>query len=167
MPRIEFSRNIDSLLFRQVYYSFYKSYLYFCSYYLPIKIFSAAYLLSAMDRNADPCHDFFQYACGSWNRKHVIPEDRSSISTFEVMADQLQVILKGILEQRPTKEDNFATTKAKYFYQSCMNMCKSAVCLHFFQSAYLWTAPNSHFTIMDSGFFQLKLLKSVILRYGE
>jgi len=83
---------------------------------------TAAYLLSAMDRNADPCHDFFQYACGSWNRKHVIPEDRSSISTFEVMADQLQVILKGILEQRPTKEDNFATTKAKYFYQSCMNM---------------------------------------------
>ena len=39
MPRIEFSRNIDSLLFRQVYYSFYKSYSYFCSYYLPIKIF--------------------------------------------------------------------------------------------------------------------------------
>ena len=57
--------------------------------------FLAAYLLSAMDRTADPCHDFFQYACGSWNRKHVIPEDRSSISTFEVMADQLQVVLKG------------------------------------------------------------------------
>ena len=48
-----------------------------------------------MDRTADPCHDFFQYACGSWNRLHVIPEDRSSISTFEVMADQLQVVLKG------------------------------------------------------------------------
>ena len=57
---------------------------------------TAAYLLSAMDRTADPCHDFFQYACGSWNRKHVIPEDRSSISTFEVMADQLQVVLKGV-----------------------------------------------------------------------
>lgn len=50
-----------------------------------------------MDHTADPCEDFFQYACGTWNKKHVIPEDRSSISTFEVMADQLQVILKGIL----------------------------------------------------------------------
>lgn len=48
-----------------------------------------------MDYTADPCVDFFQYACGTWNKKHVIPEDRSSISTFEVMADQLQVILKG------------------------------------------------------------------------
>ena len=26
----------------------------------------------------------------------MIPEDRSSISTFEVMADQLQVVLKGV-----------------------------------------------------------------------
>ena len=57
--------------------------------------FSASYLISAMDMTADPCQDFFQYACGSWNRKHVIPEDRSSISTFEVLADQLQIILKG------------------------------------------------------------------------
>ena len=68
------------------YNSFQKGFLLFIT---------AAYLLSAMDRTADPCHDFFQYACGSWNRKHVIPEDRSSISTFEVMADQLQVVLKG------------------------------------------------------------------------
>ena len=30
----------------------------------------------------------------------------------------------GILEDKPTKEDNAATTKAKYFYQSCMNICK-------------------------------------------
>ena len=58
---------------------------------------SASYLLSAMDKTADPCNDFFQYACGDWNKKHVIPEDRTSISTFEVMADQLQVILKGIV----------------------------------------------------------------------
>ena len=86
-----------------------------------------------MDPNADPCHDFFQYACGSWNRKHVIPEDRSSISTFEVMADQLQVVLKGILEESPTQEDNAATTKAKYFYQSCMNICKSRLDFDFYK----------------------------------
>lgn len=28
--------------------------------------------------------NFFQYACGAWNKKNVIPEDKSSFSTFEV-----------------------------------------------------------------------------------
>ena len=81
---------------------------------------TSASLLNAMDLSADPvffchlfyslensngdfeylfglrqCEDFFQFACGTWVKKHVIPEDRSSLSTFEVMADDLQIILKG------------------------------------------------------------------------
>ncbi|KAL1491391.1 hypothetical protein ABEB36_011995 [Hypothenemus hampei] len=83
---------------------------------------TASSLLSAMDHTADPCIDFFQYACGTWNKKHVIPEDRSSISTFEVMADQLQLILKDVLEEPITLEDNDATRKAKTFYNTCMDI---------------------------------------------
>ncbi|CAH1375017.1 hypothetical protein MTP99_016416 [Tenebrio molitor] len=83
---------------------------------------TASSLLGAMDHAADPCVDFFQYACGTWNKKHVIPEDRSSISTFEVMADQLQVILKGVLEEPVNLEDNEATRKAKTFYNTCMDI---------------------------------------------
>ena len=95
----------------------------------------------AMNRSADPCQDFFQFACGTWNKKHLIPEDRSSISTFEVLADQLQIILKGfwhnahflfraallisippgLLEEDLSSTDNGATIKAKLFYRSCMN----------------------------------------------
>ncbi|XP_043270753.1 neprilysin-1-like [Venturia canescens] len=83
---------------------------------------TAASLLSAMDRSAAPCVDFFQYACGTWNRVHVIPEDRSSISTFEVLSDQLKVILKQVLEEPPNSDDNDATLKAKMFYKSCMDI---------------------------------------------
>lgn len=78
-----------------------------------------------MDHSVDPCVDFFQFACGTWNKKHMIPEDRSSISTFEVLADQLQVILKGVLEEPiHLKKDNTATMKAKLFYKSCMDTRK-------------------------------------------
>uniref|UniRef100_A0A1A9WAX6 Peptidase M13 N-terminal domain-containing protein n=1 Tax=Glossina brevipalpis TaxID=37001 RepID=A0A1A9WAX6_9MUSC len=85
---------------------------------------SASHLLDAMDITVNPCEDFFQYACGTWNKKHVIPEDKSSISTFEVLADNLQIILKDILEEPITEDDNQATIKAKTFYKSCMDIRK-------------------------------------------
>lgn len=59
----------------------------------------------AMNRSADPCQDFFQFACGTWNKKHLIPEDRSSISTFEVLSDQLQIILKGTMSRRTLQHE--------------------------------------------------------------
>ncbi|KAL9885946.1 neprilysin-1-like [Glossina fuscipes] len=83
---------------------------------------SASHLLDAMDITVNPCEDFFQYACGTWNKKHVIPEDKSSISTFEVLADNLQIILKDILEEPTSGGDNQATIKAKTFYKSCMDI---------------------------------------------
>ncbi|XP_030381091.1 neprilysin-1 [Scaptodrosophila lebanonensis] len=83
---------------------------------------TAASLLSAMDMTADPCEDFFQYACGTWNKMHPIPEDRSSISTFEVLSDQQQVILRGVLEEPIDGRDNKATIKAKTFFKSCMDI---------------------------------------------
>ncbi|KAF6210137.1 hypothetical protein GE061_015893 [Apolygus lucorum] len=85
---------------------------------------TAASLLAAMDKSADPCVDFFQYACGSWNKMHRIPDDRSSINVFENLSDQLQVILKGVLEEPFNSEDNEATKKAKRFYHTCMDIGK-------------------------------------------
>ena len=83
---------------------------------------TAASLLGAMDRTADPCHDFFEFACGSWNKRHVIPEDRSSVSTFEVLADQLQIILKTLLESPKKEDDSQISQESKHLYQSCVNI---------------------------------------------
>ena len=49
----------------------------------------AAQLLEAIDPTADPCDDFYQYACGTWNKKYVIPDDKSSYNTFEKLQDEL------------------------------------------------------------------------------
>ena len=58
--------------------------------YLP-----AARLLESMDTAVDPCEDFFEYSCGSWNRLNDIPDDRSSYNTFAKLRDIIHVQLKG------------------------------------------------------------------------
>lgn len=76
---------------------FYQPYLILRKHFIDLTYcyFIAASLLSAMDPTANPCEDFYQFACGTWDKRHLIPEDKSSINTFEVLADRLQVILKG------------------------------------------------------------------------
>ena len=48
-----------------------------------------------MDTAVDPCEDFFEYSCGSWNRLNEIPNDRSSYNTFAKLRDIIHVQLKG------------------------------------------------------------------------
>jgi membrane metallo-endopeptidase-like protein 1 len=48
-----------------------------------------------MDRGVKPCDDFFQFACGNWRKKTIIPEDRSSIDTFRILRDEVEVTLKS------------------------------------------------------------------------
>ncbi|XP_064610281.1 neprilysin-1-like [Liolophura sinensis] len=82
---------------------------------------TAAQLMDSMDMAADPCEDFFQYACGTWNKKYVIPEDKATFNTFEKLHDDLQVILKDLLEEPSRRDEPNAIHQAKVLYRSCMN----------------------------------------------
>ena len=41
-----------------------------------------AFDVNAIDKSANPCQDFFQYACGSWNKNNPIPADRAAWGRF-------------------------------------------------------------------------------------
>ncbi|XP_043850821.1 neprilysin [Dromiciops gliroides] len=81
---------------------------------------SAARLIKNMDDTVNPCTDFFKYSCGGWLRHNVLPETSSRYSNFDLLRDDLEIILKGVL-QEPKTEDIVAVQKAKTLYRSCLN----------------------------------------------
>jgi putative endopeptidase len=77
--------------------------------------------VTSMDRTADPCVDFFQYACGGWIKNNPIPPDQSSWDTYSKMEDDNRVRLRGILEAAavPDPSRNSVTQKIGDYYASC------------------------------------------------
>lgn len=103
-------------------------------------------MLKYMDRGADPCEDFYQFACGNWARHNPIPKDKAAYDTFEMIRESLDSVLKELLEdpipKRLELNTDDATVKAKYLFQSCMNYGEL-----FFQFRVLWSEMSASWFI--------------------
>jgi len=58
---------------------------------------AAADFLRNMDPAVDPCQDFYRFSCGSWVDNQVIADDRTSVSIFSLLQDDLNNKLRGEL----------------------------------------------------------------------
>jgi putative endopeptidase len=79
--------------------------------------------LASMDKMADPCVNFYQYACGGWQKNNPIPPDQTSWSVYgKLYQDNLQ-FLKGILDQAAVDSGsrNQVTREIGDFYAACMD----------------------------------------------
>uniref|UniRef100_A0A3B5LZR6 endothelin-converting enzyme 1 n=1 Tax=Xiphophorus couchianus TaxID=32473 RepID=A0A3B5LZR6_9TELE len=81
----------------------------------------ASQIVEAMDRSADPCQDFYQFACGGWMRKNPLPDGRSRWSTFNSIWEQNQALLKHLLENGTFNGTSEAERKTQSYYLSCLN----------------------------------------------
>jgi len=87
----------------------------------PGATYTPALDVTAMDRNIDPCVDFFAYSCGGWIKKNPIPADQSSWDTYSKMQDENLSQLRGILEAASVSDAkrNGVDQKIGDYYASC------------------------------------------------
>lgn len=84
-------------------------------------VIAASNLLQAMDMSADPCEDFFQYACGGWIKKNPIPDSKSRWTEFDVLRDELTNTMKDILKEAVNPNDAKPVNSARDFYTACLD----------------------------------------------
>lgn len=87
---------------------------------------SARYLMETMDFEADPCQDFYQYACGKWNQQPDFPNDKGRWGVFDKLRVELAETCIGELEKKAGEEDSQAVRYAKAIYKGCLETEESA-----------------------------------------
>jgi putative endopeptidase len=77
----------------------------------------------SMDKNVDPCTDFYQYSCGGWIAHNPIPPDQASWSVYGKLTNENQRYLWGVLEDaaKPSAGRTPVQQKIGDYFAACMD----------------------------------------------
>jgi len=78
---------------------------------------------SAMDRSADPCVDFYAYACNGWIAANPVPPDASRWDAFDRLSEANRRVLWGLLAEaaRPGARRSPEEKKVGDYFAACMD----------------------------------------------
>jgi len=82
---------------------------------------AASDMIRSMDETADPCTDFYQFSCGGFIKETVIPEHKTSMSSFSTVRDKLNERLLKLFNGETKVNGPDIYDSVRNLYQSCIN----------------------------------------------
>ena len=78
---------------------------------------------TALDKSADPCVDFYQYACGNFSKIHPTPSDAPEFDEFYNLMEYNTQVLHELVEQAASSGAQPGSNEQKIgdYYQSCLD----------------------------------------------
>ena len=77
--------------------------------------------LSAIDKTADPCVDFYRYACGNWQKANSIPADKVRWGEFDQLRERNDYLLYLEMKAAAAAPKTALETKYGNYYAACMD----------------------------------------------
>jgi len=85
----------------------------------PIK--PVSFDLSAIDKTADPCTDFYKYACGNWKKNNPIPDDQVYYGRFDQLNEHTLYLLYQQLTAAAAAPQTPMQKQYGDYFAACMN----------------------------------------------
>lgn len=82
---------------------------------------TAEAIRSCLDESIDPCTNFYEFACGNFNKNTNIPKGKASVDLFTIVESLVREQLRTIISEPPKFNESKPIRLAKQFYASCLN----------------------------------------------